>query len=1192
MSTRFSSSLSAECIPRSLLACAKMKKYMALWGSLFFLVICCSLYLMMETVNMNNKINLRPYDIDENDFDSIETKIHKVEQDIRKNHETIREIKKILRRIAGGDKSGINKLKHLFDREDHEHIQKDKEVVENVLKHELDSIQHAPRTEVLLPEGICPAFKTQAKSDIMIRKVYDTLAFDNIDGGVWKQGWNITYDPKQWDNTEKLQVFVVPHTHNDPGWIKTFVSYYQQQTRSIFENMVEQLELKKEMKLIYAEMSFFSLWWDEISPEKRKRVKALIEKGQLEIVTGGWVMNDEANAHYFAIIDQLIEGHLWLNGTLGVKPQASWSIDPFGLSPTMAYILKKMGFKDMLIQRVHYSIKKHLAKSKELEFMWRQEWDNTGRTDIFCHMMPFYSYDIPHTCGPDPKVCCQFDFRRLPGLRYSCPWKIAPVPISEDNVASRAETLLDQYRKKAQLYRQNILFVPLGDDFRYEKSDEWVLQYENYKKLFDYMNSQPHMRVEAKFGTLSDYFNAIYKKHKIQPGIAPPNLPSLSGDFFTYADRDDHYWSGFYTSRPFQKILNRQMEYQLRGAELLFYLVSQYTKNMKFDNFSLVDFMQGLVNARRNLALFQHHDAITGTAKDFVVDDYGERLLSAMLEMKRLTTEAITFIMLKDKEKYSYSAGKTLFDIDEEREKHYSLPARTVLKVNENPQPVLIYNSLGHKREHVVKVYVNSAFVVVKDPSGQIIPAQVDLFWTDRESVSSNKYKVSFVVIVPALGISRYTIERVTPEKTTKAKPSEITLYNSNLNIQLSSKFFTIKKLQAKPFSIENSYMTASFHPMSGLLKNVTFKSSGITHPVNIKFVYYGTRATGDKSGAYLFLPDGIAQEVIVASPFIRITKGPIVSEVTVFLEDIEHVVRLHNSPGTDGVSIDIYNIVDIRKRSNREFAMRIHTDIKSEDNSFYTDLNGFQMQRRKTYAKLPLQANYFPMPTAMFVENNLRRFNILSGQSLGAAYLKPGELEVMLDRRLNQDDNRGLAQGVLDNKRTPNRFRLLLETRKPSAALDKSIEVKHLSLQTHLASLHLIHPFYIAPKNSLSHDQELLPVFSGLNSELSCDVHLLNLRTLQNKDDDPKLKFVPRNSAALILHRFSFDCDFPNRGLLCSVGDGKVSISSMFKDIKFMDIHAASLSLLYENKTVIQSSIEIKPMDISAFKLTAATIS
>ena len=129
--------------------------------------------------------------------------------------------------------------------------------------------------------------------------------------------------------------------------------------------------------------------------------------------------------------------------------------------------------------------------------------DRDQSTRIFTHIMPFYSYDVPHTCGPDPKICCQFDFKRASGSEVSCPWGINPVPITNDNVRERAQILLDQYRKKAQLYQTNVLFVQLGDDFRYTSMDEARKQFENYDKLFTYMNEQADWHVNVKSMMLS-----------------------------------------------------------------------------------------------------------------------------------------------------------------------------------------------------------------------------------------------------------------------------------------------------------------------------------------------------------------------------------------------------------------------------------------------------------------------------------------------------------------------------------------------------------------------------------------------------------------------------------------------------------------------------------------------------------------
>ena len=110
-------------------------------------------------------------------------------------------------------------------------------------------------------------------------------------------------------------------------------------------------------------------------------------------------------------------------------------------------------------------------------------------------------------------------------------------------------------------------------------------------------------------------------------------------------------------------------------------------------------------------------------------------------------------------------------------------------------------------------------------------------------------------------------------------------------------------------------------------------------------------------------------------------------------------------------------NEVDLNHNmDNKEMIMRINTDLQSED-TFFSDLNGFQMIKRKRYAKLPLQANYYPIPSMAYIQDDKSRMTLISRTPLGGSSLQSGQLEIMMDRRLMQDDNRGLFQGVTDNR-------------------------------------------------------------------------------------------------------------------------------------------------------------------------------
>ena len=416
--------------------------------------------------------------------------------------------------------------------------------------------------------------------------------------GPWKQGWDYEYDGRFKDG---LTVHVVPHSHNDPGWIKTYHTYYSTQTRHILDTVVAALTEDPRRTFIWAEISYFSLWWNDATQQQKEQAKKLVAEKRLDFVTGGWVMNDEASVTARATRWHLQEGREWLKKTFDITPQYSWAIDPFGHSAGQAQVLQELGYKGMLIQRVHYAVKKQLAEKQQLEFQWQ-----TPAGEIFTHMMPFYSYDGPHTCGPDPSVCCQFDFARIgKGKTWTgCPWGTMAVEITEHNVAERSRKWLDQVYKKAMLYRGKHVFVPVGDDFRYQTMDEAHKQFTNYQKMFDWIQVNVPT-VKASFSTLTRYFDAVRET----------NVPRLKGSFFPYSDRKQEYWTGYFNSRIFYKGYDRLLESLIAAVE---------TKCPTVD----------IHLQKRALGLFQHHDGITGTATSHVVQDYYQTMQKAVTELK------------------------------------------------------------------------------------------------------------------------------------------------------------------------------------------------------------------------------------------------------------------------------------------------------------------------------------------------------------------------------------------------------------------------------------------------------------------------------------------------------------------------------------------------------------------------------
>lgn len=1090
-------------------------------------------------------------DFEQNKWLHFENRIRQLENGLNKHHEAVNQIK-----IA---------MKNLYNATSVPNMNKSPNNDDIVIAQPVRKLIY--KSEMLY-DSHCP-FKINVAplSDINMLDIYDRIGFENKDGGVWKQGWKIEVDEMDWNRNNILKVFVVPHSHNDPGWIKTFEEYYISQTKHILNNMLNKLPEDPRRKFIWAEISFFAMWWEDLSEDEQSQVRNLVKNGQLEIVSGGWVMNDEANSHWISIIHQYTDGHQWLQQNLNYTPKSSWSIDPFGMSVTQASLLKKMGFHNMLIQRVHYSVKKYLASMKQLEFRWRQMWDHQGNTDMFTHMMPFYSYDVPHTCGPDPKICCQFDFKRLPGHGLHCPWKIAPQPITDTNVAMKANLLLDQYRKKSKLFKTNVVLAPLGDDFRYDHSTEWDVQYNNYQKLFEYMNSNPDLHVKAQFGTLSDYFNAVLKELKLS------DFPVLTGDFFTYSDRDDHYWSGYYTSRPFYKRMDRVLLHYLRSAEII--LCLKYLKN-DLTTEKDTEFERMLQEARRSHSLFQHHDGITGTAKDLVVKDYAVKMLDAIHSCQKIIQYYTHKLLLKP-DITEFNQEEIYYNIDDirhtwnELEERYSI----VIGPEMRTKKIVIYNSLTFTRIEVITLIVSTPTVEVIDSNGKRIQCQVSPVFEYGSTISQTKYHLSFIATVPAFSLISYTINALwRHELTEQTVLASIKIYNQYTDKQRGFSAFPSFEVFPTPreFTLHNSRVTASFNNF-GLLK--ALKAGVNTIPVHLDFAKYGVKHIQETSGAYLFMPDGDALPIKIDNVIVNVVEGPIVSFVILQLPYVHHTVRLYNTPGADSLGLEIENVVDITKVINFEIAMRLSTNINSTD-KFFTDDNGFQIIKRKRLAKLPLQANYYPMPTMAYIEDENTRLTVVTGSPLGCSSLKAGQMEIMLDRRLKQDDNLGLGQGVLDNVPVRQVFRVLLERKThPCQSSANNQPAGFPTLSSYVTMQSLLNPMVKLLRTN-DEDTTTMGSYVPTESEPGVDFSFPIFRT--------NVYFKGKEYLGLTIHRQYLDVCFSDRVLLKQfpLSDGSIRIADILPGLSSARMYNTSLTYLWKKGELdIKNSISLCPMNL-----------
>lgn len=183
-----------------------------------------------------------------------------------------------------------------------------------------------------------------------------------------------------------------------------------------------------------------------------------------------------------------------------------------------------MGFDGFFFARSDYLEREQRMVNQSMEFLWRPQFDHLGtKAQIYANLLyigysspPFIKWDTDNTND---------DFVDDPALES----------FNADEICEFIYLFL---KTQTLFYRSTHLLLPLGGDFSMQDAYE---NYDSTGRFIKYFNKKFGEEFQLMYSTPSKYLDAIIATNF--------SLPTTYNDMVPYADFDNSFWSGFYTSR-------------------------------------------------------------------------------------------------------------------------------------------------------------------------------------------------------------------------------------------------------------------------------------------------------------------------------------------------------------------------------------------------------------------------------------------------------------------------------------------------------------------------------------------------------------------------------------------------------------------------------------------------------------------